>query len=207
MLHRIFWTLRNSLANQSRHPQWYNSIQNFFGSQAMWQKFIQHYLPNNGSYRILDIGCGTAALLQHLPSNIQYTGIDVHSPYIESCRKRYPKRGEFICSDWSTVQITEPVDYVLLLGLLHHLNDDDAKAVIRLGLQHLNPKGFLLSLDGCREEDRSSVEELFYAIDRGSFVRKPQEYEALFPTKPEIQVHRDWLRVPYRYITCKLRKE
>ena len=205
--HNVFWSVRNILASQSRRPHWYNAIQQFFGSQNMWEQFVLQYLPKKESYSILDIGCGTASILQYLPATVQYTGVDAHQPYIDSCNNKYHSRGQFICGDWSIKPQREPVDCILLLGLLHHLDDKEAKAVIRMGLQHLNTGGILLCLDGCREADRSTLEELFYLIDRGTFIRSPEEYQALFPTKPTIHIHNNWLRVPYRYLICQVEKE
>jgi SAM-dependent methyltransferase len=201
-MNSFFWYIRNILANKSRNPKWYNGIQNFFGAHNMWSQFVQKYLPSEQPYRILDLGCGTANILQYLPHNAQYVGVDTHKPYIDSCLQRYSKRGAFICSDWNIEFPMDNVDVVLLLGLLHHLPDADAKNVIALALRHLKPGGKVITLDNCREEERSRFEDFFYKIDRGNFIRSAAQLKALFPHSPSVTIHDEWLRVPYKYAVC-----
>ena len=44
---------------------------------------------------VLDIGCGTAAILNFLPSNVAYTGYDINSAYINYAIKNYGQRAIF----------------------------------------------------------------------------------------------------------------
>ena len=162
IMNSVFWTIRNLLVDKSSNPLWYNGIQHVFGSHKMWSQFVQHYLPQKTPYQILDIGCGTATILNYLPENASYVGIDSHQPYIDACNRRFSHRGTFICSDWNINFTVPKVDVVLLLGLLHHLPDDDAKQVINLASDQLKSGGILITLDGCRESDRSSLEEFLY---------------------------------------------
>ena len=91
--------------------------------------------------------------------------------------------------------------------MTHHLDDSSARSVIQKGLDSLVPGGFILSLDGCRPDSCSRFEDFFYKSDRGQFVRTVYQYTHLYPTSPDFFVHRDWLRVPYQYLVCQLRKD
>ena len=204
---RFVTNIRRHLAVQSQHAAWYNFIQQFFGSKQMWLAFTQEYLSNGAPLRILDLGCGTAEVLQYLPPQTKYCGIDSHLPYIQSCQITYPQRGTFHCKDWRDFEEEESFDCVLLLGLLHHLNDAAARAVIEKGLRSLVSGGCVISLDGCRPDSCSRFEEFFYKSDRGKFVRTVHQYAHLYPSAPDFFVHRNWLRVPYQYLVCQLRKD
>ena len=206
-MNRIISNIRQHLATQSQHAGWYNFIQQFFGSKQMWIAFTKEHLPNDMPLRILDLGCGTAEVLKYLPPQTDYCGIDSHLPYIQSCQTKYATRGTFHHADWDDFEATEAFDCVLLLGLLHHLDDSSARAVIQKGLDALVSGGFVISLDGCRPDSCSRFEEFFYKSDRGKFVRTVHQYAHLYPSAPEFFVHRDWLRIPYQYLVCQLRKD
>ena len=150
---------------------------------------------------MLDIGCGTADIVAFLPQGCQYQGIDVHLPYIRYARKHYPQQ-HFQHGNWSSAETG--ADTVLLLGVLHHLNDVQAQAALSHAWSLVNPGGTLLTLDGVRLPDRRQSEEFLYAIDRGSHIRTPRGYAALFPKTPALNVHQ-WLRLPYRHLVCTLR--
>jgi len=205
---QLVWKIRNILAKQSEKPDQYNLIQRFFGSQKMWENFVSGYIPVARVSTILDIGCGTAEILPYLPSDIAYIGIDSNENYIKSCRKRYPNQ-TFIQGDWNSLQAEclKPPDLILCLGLLHHLDDDSARIMLKTCYEVLRSGGKIISLDGTREEDSGRFENLFYQVDRGRFIRSMDGYAALFPQKPETFLHENWLRIPYRYSVCRLVKE
>ena len=176
----------------------YRQIQASVGGQRLWLRFVQHYLCPGED--ILDIGCGTADVVAFLPHGCDYRGIDQSLPYINHARSRYPQR-HFTQGDWSSA--SQKSQTVLMLGVLHHLDDRSATAALEHAFALVNPGGRLITLDGVRCPDRGRVEELFYAIDRGRYVRSPEGYAELFPQRPDQHVHR-WLRVPYRHLVCVL---
>src|SRR5260370_8895217 len=64
--------------------------------------------PKSGE-TIVDVGCGSGLILEHLPADIKYLGIDISEQYVRSARKRFSARGTFF------------------LGTAHHLlNHDDS---------------------------------------------------------------------------------
>ena len=176
----------------------YRQIQASVGGQRLWFRFVQQYLrPGEG---ILDIGCGTADIVKFLPQDCDYHGIDLSLTYINHARSRYPKL-HFTQGDWS--RASQKSQTVLMLGVLHHLDDQSAAAALQHAFTLVKPGGRLITLDGVRCPGRSRVEELFYTIDRGQYVRSQESYAALFPRTPMQEVHR-WLRVPYRHLVCVL---
>ena len=195
----------------------YNAIQRLVGSENVWHGFLDsctglldQWNPND---LWLDLGCGTAEVLERLPEHIVYLGIDNNPQYIAFAKQKYEHRANtsFICSDWNDAQWqttfpTHKVGTVSLLGLLHHLNQQDAKAILALGLNLLKENGTLITLDGCREIHASNVERFFYWIDRGNHIRSAAALKQLFPLTPDVSLHDTWLRVPYCYAVCQVVK-
>jgi len=213
--------LRRTLHHFGQRPYIYNTIQQTVGSERMWQNFITYStqwleLTNWTSTDLwLDFGCGTAEVLHQLPKDIYYLGIDSNPKYIEYAHKRYKHRANctFICADWNSTEWythikDKTIRVITLLGLLHHLSDEDSYKVLELSTDLLKPQGCLITVDGCHEPNASIIEQFFYAIDRGRYVRSAQELRTLFPKdiEPHIDIHTNWLRVPYRYALCHVFK-
>jgi len=213
--------LRRTLHHFGQRPYIYNAIQETVGSEGMWQNFIKHStqwldLTNWTSTDIwLDLGCGTAEVLNHLPKDIHYLGIDSNPKYIAYARQEYSNRphSTFVCADWNSTEWhshieTKTIRVITLLGLLHHLSDEDSYKVLELGTTLLKSKGCLITVDGCHEPNASLLEQFFYAIDRGRYVRSSLELRELFPKsiEPKIDIYTNWLRVPYRYALCHVFK-
>lgn len=88
-----FCDLRFILAN----PFVYRLFSTIVGQGPARRVYVnEHIQPEKGS-RVLDIGCGPADILEYLPENIEYVGIDMSGEYIEAARKRFGRRGRFIC--------------------------------------------------------------------------------------------------------------
>lgn len=195
----------------------YNAVQRIVGSKHVWNGFL-HSCANlieqwNQTDLWLDLGCGTAEVLERLPENIIYLGIDNNPQYIAFAKQKYEQRPNtsFICADWNDPQwqMTLPihkVGVVSLLGLIHHLNKQDAQEILLLSLQLVKERGTLITLDGCREIHASKVERFFYWIDRGKYIRSAATLKQLFPITPVVSLHSNWLRVPYCYAVCQVVK-
>ena len=179
----------------------YRQIQSSVGGRRLWLRFVHQYL--RPGEEILDIGCGTADVAAFLPQGCAYRGIDLSLPYIIHARSRYSEF-EFTQGDWSSA--SQKSQTVLMLGVLHHLNDQSAAAALEHAFALVKPGGRLITLDGVRCTGRGRVEEIFYAIDRGKYVRSLEAYAKMFPQPPIQEVHR-WLRVPYRHLVCVLSRE
>jgi SAM-dependent methyltransferase len=52
------------------------------------------YLRHLGCRRVLDVGCGTAGLLDFLPQETAYVGVDISPTVIEAARARHAARPE-----------------------------------------------------------------------------------------------------------------
>ena len=187
------------------HPAFYDLTQNILGAGRSRRKLVREYIRAKPDDQLLDIGCGTAELLPHLPEGLDYLGFDLSQPYIDAARKRYGDRGRFECMDIANFDdeaIKGGADIVLAIGILHHLDDDLAKALIATAWNKLKPSGRLITIDGTLTDDQSRVARTLILRDRGQNIRQPQEYRALASTvfaSVQMTVRQDMLFVPYTH--------
>ena len=166
--------------------------------------------PRPGTLRILDIGCGPAHLLDFL-GDVEYVGLDLSAEYIEAARRRFGPRGQFfqqqLCADTNLNHGT--FDRILAVGLLHHLDDDQARRLFSLARSLLRPQGTLITVDACFSPDQHWMARWLISRDRGQNVRNLEGYRRLavdpFPDCQAVQRH-DLLHIPYTHaiLRCSL---
>ena len=133
--------------------------------------------------RVLDIGCGPAYYLQRLPE-IEYFGFDTDRRYIKHAKSRYGHKASFFCEEFDSGYALSlgPFDCVILMGLLHHLDDQSCDATLGLVTSSLTASGRVIALDVAVHDEQSYFERKFAQSDRGKFVRSPTEFESLAAT-------------------------
>ena len=162
-------------------PQIYNFWQTLVGNNRFLIDYINNAIkPQNGN-KILDIGCGTARILNFLPKDVDYTGIDISSEYISKAKNIYKERGKFLNIKFDVDEINNLSDYdiVLLNGVLHHLTDYEAEKIIELANKALKPNGRLISYEGCYTNEQSLISKVFLSLDRGEYIRTKDGYFSL----------------------------
>ena len=94
-------------------------------------------------------------------------------------------------------------DIVTANGVVHHLDDEEAATLFRLGHEVLRPGGRLVTSDGCFVAGQSPVARLLLSMDRGRYVRQADEYIRLARTAFEgvqASIRHDLLRFPFTHI-------
>ena len=88
---------------------------------------IRTHLEPSPKRTVLDVACGPGAFSDLFPSE-SYSGIDLNPKYIDYAKSRY--RGHFQVQDATKIDYpADSFDDVLVYGLLHHLSDEDVRAV------------------------------------------------------------------------------
>ena len=167
---------------------------------------VNRYIRPEAGDKILDIGCGPADVLSHLPP-VEYVGLDMNSAYIDFARKRFGNKGRFIAQRVSQGLISDispsGFDTVLAKGVLHHLNDNEAVQLFELADFALKPAGRLITFDGCYVKGQSWLRRLILSMDRGPYVRTREAYFNLASTlfkHINVSIHHDLIRIPYTHI-------
>ena len=186
-------------------------LQRLVGVERAYRLFISDYLVPKEGDRILDVGCGPANILTHLPYGVVYTGLDTNEDYILAARARFGVRGTFVHGEARAMvdQVEGPFDVVMAFGLLHHLEDPDVEDLLTLTREFLGKGGRAIFIEPCHTPNQSSAARWFIARDRGTRVRRPEAYAALAKiafSDLETEVRTDLVYIPWTHciLTCKI---
>lgn len=210
------WTKSNAIGGAMNirkildFPAVYSFFRKFVGNDKVRQRYADQFIRAEKGSKVLDIGCGTGDILGFLPE-VDYIGFDLSADYIETAKKRFAGRGRFFCeSVGSGVNVPDSsFDIVIAHGVLHHLDDQEAKSLFSIAHRALKPGGRLVTFDGCFTEDQSVYSRFFVSRDRGQFVRTRPAYEALARSEFQnvrVTVRHDLIRLPYTHIIMECQK-
>jgi SAM-dependent methyltransferase len=184
----------------------YRLAQRAIGADAFRETLAADILHVGEGDRILDIGCGTADILEHLP-DVDYLGFDSSDRYVEAARQRFGDRGRFVTAAPSEVDDTfGDRTVVTAIGVLHHLDDETAHEALELATKALRPGGSFISVDPTLTDDQHRIARFLIEHDRGQFVRTPEQMRALVGhhfDDVDLQVRHDMLRTPYSHVIVR----
>lgn len=189
------------------NPTIYNAFQAIMGAHHGRITFVEDFVRPQPKMNILDVGCGPAKILDYLPS-VNYWGFDISSPYISQATSQYGGKGHFFCKELHAEDLVDlpTFDIVLAIGLLHHLDDEAAIALLNLAHDALKPGGRLVTIDPCLAAGQNLIAEYLVLHDRGRNVRTRDGYESLVSnvfSKRRIEVrHRAWIPYTHCFMEC-----
>ncbi len=162
-----------------KFPIVYETYQRLVGGMHMRDECLK-VLDLKTGQRVLDVGCGPAYYLAQMP-DVEYFGFDTDERYIEHARKKFGARGNFRCAMFTPQVAAElgQFDRIMLMGILHHLDDDQCDELLALLASVLAPGGMIVALETVIHERQNPVERMLAEGDRGEYVRKPEGFSAL----------------------------
>ena len=154
----------------------YSLVQRIMSGTTFRKKIVQKFITKK-DVKILDIGCGPAEILDSLPK-VKYFGYDTNPIYIKHAKKKYGGRGKFFCKKFTNKDLKKlpKFDYVLLLGILHHLNDNEIKKLMMLLKKILKKSGSIITEDPIYVKSQNPIAKFIIKMDRGNDVREKHEY-------------------------------
>ena len=145
---------------------------------------VRRFLKNVPYQSVIDIGCGTGNWA-HLAHG-RYLGVDGSPSFIAACERRFcddPQKN-FTCADVRSLRVSEPYDLALLMSVLHHLSDDQAVQLVSWVAQNAH---YFLILD-MYPIHWNPLSRLLYAMDRGNYIREPEQQAALVWRNPAMEL-------------------
>ena len=188
------------------HPALYSGFQWIMGGYKR-HEFVEDFIKPKPGMKILDIGCGPAAILEHL-HDVEYFGYDISEAYIQQASARFAGRGKFFRKvlTQSDLDGLPRFDLVLGLGLLHHLDNADAIDFMKLSSNALNENGKLLTVDPCFVSSQNPIARFLIRHDRGQNVRSLDGYTEIatqvFPNTRAVIRHQAWIPYTHCIMEC-----
>lgn len=187
-------------------PWIFEFVQHAVGARRWLKRFVRETMKPRPGDRILDIGCGPAAILSYL-HGVQYYGFDHSAAYIDSARRKFGDRGHYICGDVSTVALHNagPFEIAIAVGILHHIGDSQALKLLSDVREALVPGGRLITADPCFFDGQPWITRMIVANDRGLNVREFDQYLALARTVfPTATAELDAALLPFPRAVCQM---
>ena len=167
----------SSLYNFINNPIVYIIFQRIMSGTSFRKKIIKNNIKKN-NIKVLDIGCGPAEILQYIPEATYY-GYDIDKRSILYAKNKYKnKKHNFFCKHFSKNELNKlpKFDYVILFGILHHLNDKEINDILCLCKKAMKKNATLLTEDPIFIENQNLIARFLISRDRGMNVRKKQNY-------------------------------
>ncbi len=154
--------------------------------------------------RVLDIGCGTGDFAHFVRG--RYVGIDVDQVFLQAARQRVG-RGFVLAADGTRLPFRDgSFGVVLLLHSLHHLSDDQARAILREAMRVST--GGIIVVDPIPPR-HPGLRSWLHRMDRGGHMRGLAEQLALLGSVCEIaELRRFWSTTrlyEFTFLRCRRR--
>ena len=166
----------NKLHKILSSPFIYSTFQKLMKGDKIRKKILELSIKKKNP-KILDIGCGLGDSLEYIENPV-YFGYDISKTYIEYAKKKYKKKGVFLCRNFSQKEIKKlpKFDYILLIGILHHLTNDQILNLLRNIKKTLKKHGRLITLDPIYMKDQNYFARFLISHDRGKNIKTKKEY-------------------------------
>ena len=185
----------------------YAKLMGFLLGTSTYPTLVDEFIKPTSGCSVLDVGCGPAAILEFL-QDVNYIGLDHNPNYIATATKKYGSKGTFICAgvDQLNGYGLKTFDRIIILGVMHHLDDSQLTQLMMSLKGRLNSGGVLITFDVAFEDKQKFVAKLLAKNDRGKFVRTKQQYlkfvEVAFNVE-QADLRHDLLRVPYTHLLTR----
>lgn len=180
----------------------YDLYQNIVGGVAYRGRIIENLIKYNKP-TFLDLGCGTASVCRIISKNIKYYGVDNSKIYLNKAKINFPEHSFVHAnlgdSEWHKNILISDSMVATGLGLLHHLDNNQAINFLTGCRSVLNKHSLLFTLDPVITADTGKIAKWFAENDRGQYVRNPKELIKLFEKsgfEHSYKIRKNQFRIP-----------
>lgn len=147
---------------------------------------IRRHLRTGDGASTLDLGCGPGEFAGMFEGG-DYVGADLNARYVEHARRT--RKGSFLHADARRLDLPDArFEQVLIFGLLHHLPDDDVRAVLAEAARVVVPGGRILAIEDIPAISRMNlIGHLVHHAENGEHIRPAAEYRRLYGEHARIE--------------------
>jgi SAM-dependent methyltransferase len=196
--------IRSILGN----PWVYEWVQRAMGATKLRRFLVEDFIRPCAGDHVLDIGCGPADVLNFMPA-VKYHGFDISQEYIRTAQEKFSGRAHFHCKVFEEADLAylPRFDIAVAIGVLHHLDDAEARNLMGLLSRALKPGGRLITIDPCVEPNQNAIARLLIGMDRGQNVRSLAAYRSLlghsFTLGRAVVRHQSWIPYTHCLMECQ----
>ena len=168
---------KNQIYNFINNPLIYKIIQGVMSGTSFRNSIIKKNITKK-NLKILDIGCGPAQILEHIPQ-CDYYGYDIDRRSIQYAKKKYHQKNyHFYCKKFNKTELKKlpKFDFIIFFGILHHLSNKEVHEILKLCKKIMKKNSKLLTEDPIFLKNQNIIAKFLIKKDRGLNVRKKQQY-------------------------------
>jgi ubiquinone/menaquinone biosynthesis C-methylase UbiE len=180
--------IRTLVRRTAANPEMWNLFRrlledNFKGEKATIRRELFHHRPRIRP-RLLDVGCGTGELTDlFVLAGYEYHGVDILDSFINYALQRHAgSNAKFATMDATQMSFADATfDNVLVTGVIHHMTDEAARAVLCEMRRVLRPGGRVLIMEDTAVGYKLNLlGALIHLLDQGAYIRTADQYRQLF---------------------------
>ena len=156
-----------------------NLIRSIFYTNKNFKKNIATLIQKGNFTHIYDIGGSDGVLLNYLNlNNKKYFCYDIDKYNLLKSKKKFndKKNIKFLNKSLEKVKIkNNSKSLILLIGVLHHVDDNLIKKFLAQNSTKLN----IIALDGFYHKKQNLISKLLLKLDKGNYVRDFKHYKKI----------------------------
>lgn len=151
------------------------------------KKILKDYTLKYKYDSVLDLGCGTGYITKFFPKS-KYLGLDIDKQALNYAKKRN-KNYKFIEGNAVFFRTKQKFDLIVIIGVLHHLNDFESNKALTNVSKKLTKRGRVIIIEAVPPINKYNLLSKFLrSLDRGHFIRGFSSYNRMIANK--LEVHR-----------------
>ena len=190
------------------YPLIYSLTQKIMSGVSTRSSLVKNVVNKNDN--VLDVGCGTAKIIESLPA-VNYYGYDISKKYITYAKKKYnSKQNNFFCKKFNSNESNKlpKFDFILLFGIIHHLEDHELHTLLPVLKKTLKKNGKLITCDPVFVNNQNFIANFLIKKDVGENIRYKSGYLKLlnkYFKKIKFKIKKQKL-VPYTWFSTRCEK-
>ena len=155
----------------------YRLTQIIMSGVSFRNNFAKNVIKSENNY-ILDIGCGTADILESIPNN-HYYGFDISKNYINYAKNKFFSKNYYFFNkkfNKNTIKKLPKFDFIILFGILHHLSNIEIENLFFNIKKVLKNNSIILIVDPVLIKKQNIISKLLIKLDRGKNIKNFNEY-------------------------------